>query len=179
MQGIKLPGDDAFDPEADAPRRVTDTRYVAPVAIRLGDTEQGVQQQVGELHLPADAQPATTMMEGKTLRAETQNGVTVARITARKLEEARQCVDFWENLDGLKDTKNLVIDFSGVEFIAGAFLNALIVLDKRMKSNSGVLKLAGMAPEIRAVFVITRLHKLFDICGTVEEAIARMNAPSA
>jgi anti-anti-sigma regulatory factor len=51
-------------------------------------------------------------------------------------------------------------------------LNKLIILDKKVKAKSGQLKLCDLMPEIREVFVITRLNQLFVIEETKDEALA-------
>jgi len=102
-------------------------------------------------------------------------GITVVTFIERKILEAAAIVELGEELLRLveKDgTRDLLLDFSSVEFLSSAALNKLIILDKKVKSKSGQLKLCGMTPEIREVFVITRLNQLFDIVDTREKAMA-------
>lgn len=92
----------------------------------------------------------------------------------RKILEAAHILELGEELLQLveKDgSKDLLLDFSSVEFLSSAALNKLIILDKKVKSKSGQLKLCNMMPEIREVFVITRLNQLFDIVDTREKAM--------
>lgn len=101
-------------------------------------------------------------------------GITVASFVERKILEAAHILQLGEELQRLieKDgTRDLLLDFSNVEFLSSAALNKLIILDKKVKGKSGQLKLCGMTPEIREVFVITRLNQLFDIVDTRENAL--------
>ena len=67
--------------------------------------------------------------------------------------------------------KQLLLNFSNVEFLSSAALNKLIILDKKVKSHGGKLKLSNLKPEIYEVFVITRLNQLFDIKDDEAEAV--------
>jgi anti-sigma B factor antagonist len=48
----------------------------------------------------------------------------------------------------------------------------LIILDKKVNAKTGQLKLCNLMPEIREVFVITRLNQLFDIEDSKDHALA-------
>lgn len=67
--------------------------------------------------------------------------------------------------------KNLLLNFSGVEFLSSAALNKLIILDKRVKTQGGKLQLCNLRPEIFDVFAVTRLTQLFVIKKTEQEAL--------
>ncbi len=62
----------------------------------------------------------------------------------------------------------------GSAFFAGltAILGKLITLDKKVKANSGKMKLCCIRPEIFEVFKITKLDRLFDIKKDEAEALA-------
>ena len=68
--------------------------------------------------------------------------------------------------------KNLLLNFSNVEFLSSAALGKLITLDKKVKANGGRLKLSNIRPEIYEVFAITKLNKLFDIKDDEADALA-------
>lgn len=101
-------------------------------------------------------------------------GITVVYFNERKILEAAQILELGEELLRLieKDGKrDVLLDFGNVEFLSSAALNKLIILDKKVKGKSGQLKLCNMTPEIREVFVITRLNQLFDIVDTRDRAM--------
>lgn len=101
-------------------------------------------------------------------------GVTVVRFVERKILEAAHIQELGEELQHVveHDGKlNLLLDFDKVEFLSSAALNKLIILDKKVKAKSGQLKFCNLMPEIREVFVITRLNQLFDIVETREKAL--------
>lgn len=110
----------------------------------------------------------------RRIETNQERGVTVVTFIERKILEAAHILELGEELLQLveKDgNKDLLLDFSSVEFLSSAALNKLIILDKKVKSKSGQLKLCNMMPEIREVFVITRLNQLFDIVDTREKAM--------
>lgn len=68
--------------------------------------------------------------------------------------------------------KNVLLNFTDVEFLSSAALNKLILLDKKLKTAGGKLQLSNMKPEIFEIFAVTRLTQLFAIKRTEQEALA-------
>ena len=100
--------------------------------------------------------------------------VTVVRFLDRKILDAANIQELGEELFGLVETqgkKDLVLNFSNVEFLSSAALNKLIILDKKVKQAGGQLKFCELRSEIHEVFVITRLTQLFDIKDTEAAAL--------
>lgn len=67
---------------------------------------------------------------------------------------------------------NVLLNFTGVEFLSSAALNKLILLDKKIKTASGKLQLCNLTPVIFDIFAVTRLTQLFSIKRTEQEALA-------
>lgn len=110
----------------------------------------------------------------RRIETSQEDGVTVVTFIERKILEAAAIMELAEDLIRLVDQegcKDLLLDFSAVEFLSSAALNKLIILDKKVKAQGGRLKLCSMIPEIREVFVITRLNQLFDIVDTRAKAL--------
>lgn len=57
----------------------------------------------------------------------------------------------------------LEIDFDNVRFFSSAAINKLIVLEKRVRSRGGKLKLSNLRPEVRDLFTYTKLDSVFHI----------------
>lgn len=64
----------------------------------------------------------------------------------------------------------IAVDLKGVNLITSDGLGALIRARKAATENGGMLVLSGVEGNIRDVFKMTRLDKIFTICDTVEEA---------
>ena len=68
-----------------------------------------------------------------------------------------------------------VFDLSRLQFIDSAGVGALLSCLRRVSAANGDLKLCGLSPAVRAVFDLARMHRLFDIFPTREEAVAAFN----
>jgi len=68
--------------------------------------------------------------------------------------------------------RKIIVDFSQCEFVDSIFLGALVVFLKRMTQVIGDIRIVGFKPAVRAMFELTRMHNVFDIYETVEDAIA-------
>ncbi len=67
-------------------------------------------------------------------------------------------------------TKKLVLNLTNVDYIDSAGLGVLVALLKRIKKEQGVLRIAGLKPNILKIFQLTRLNQIFDIFNTEEQA---------
>lgn len=59
--------------------------------------------------------------------------------------------------------ERVIIDFSRVEFMSSSMLGKLVKINKKCKEYKAKLKLAGLTDEIKQVFKITKLDKVFSI----------------
>src|SRR5687768_18597742 len=101
--------------------------------------------------------------------------VALVRFLDRKIIDAANIQELGDELFALvekEQRKSLLLNFVSVEFLSSAALNKLIILDKKVKANSGKMRLCSLKPEIYEVFAITRLNQLFDIKNTEAEALA-------
>jgi anti-sigma B factor antagonist len=64
----------------------------------------------------------------------------------------------------------LVIDLAAVRFIDSSGLGALVSGFKNASARDGSLKLCCLQPQVRSMFELTRLHRVFEIFTTLEEA---------
>ena len=65
----------------------------------------------------------------------------------------------------------LVLDLKELEFLDSSGLGALVSCLRRVKEKKGEIKLAGLRPEVRSIFDITRVSRLFDICENAADAV--------
>jgi len=68
----------------------------------------------------------------------------------------------------------LILDFSRVDFIDSSCLGALISLLKTL-SSKGQLVLCSLNSNIKAMFSLTRMDRVFTLCGNRSEALAIVN----
>ncbi len=104
-----------------------------------------------------------------------ESGVSVVRFVDRKIVDSGSIEQLGEELNALVtvEKRNMILlNFDGVEFLSSAALNKLISLNTKIKASAGRLKLCCLRAEIKEVFTITRLDRVFDIRKTEAEAIA-------
>jgi len=121
-------------------------------------------------------QPGVTFMAvHRRLEVSEVGTVTVVRFVDRKILDAANIQELGEELFSLVEQDNrkqLLLNFSNVEFMSSAALNKLIVLNKKVQGVGGKLRLSNLRPEILDVFVITRLNTVFDIKPDEADALA-------
>jgi len=72
---------------------------------------------------------------------------------------------------GMEKFRSIILDFKKVEFIDSACLGALVGISRRLKSDGGDLTISGLQDEVRSIFQITRLDKVFPLYDDVDQAI--------
>lgn len=65
-----------------------------------------------------------------------------------------------------------VVDFSELRFLDSSGLGVLVSTLRLAGQASGDVKIARLKPEVKSLFALTRLNKVFDIHETVESAVA-------
>ena len=72
----------------------------------------------------------------------------------------------------IEDSNNLLVNLSKVKFLDSSGLAALVAIWRNLSSKDGQVKLCGINPSVRMVFELTRIHRIFEIYDSEEEAIA-------
>jgi anti-sigma B factor antagonist len=102
---------------------------------------------------------------------ESVDGVAVAAVPVEELD-ASNAGDFKRDVAPvLEANTKLVLDLSRVRFVDSSGLGAFISCLRKLNAKGGDLKLCGMSRQVRAVFELVRMHRVFDICATREEAV--------
>ena len=109
-----------------------------------------------------------------SLSSYTKDGIlTIVFDDARILDETtleQLSVDLMEMLNKTTEER-VILDFRNVKFMSSSFLGKLVQVHKKSMEFKVKLKLCSINSEIRQVFKITRLDRLFDIES--DEASAR------
>lgn len=101
-----------------------------------------------------------------SLSSYSKEGIlTIQFLDPRILDETQQARVAQDVVDMLNKTseEKVILDFKPVQFMASAMLGKLVMIHKKCKEFKIKLKLSGIDPEIRNVFKMTKLDKLFDI----------------
>ncbi|MBZ5615867.1 MAG: STAS domain-containing protein [Acidobacteriia bacterium] len=76
----------------------------------------------------------------------------------------------------LEGSTKLVIDLSRLHFVDSSGLGAMLSCLRQVTAKGGDLELCGMSKQVRAAFELVRMHRIFDIFGTREEAVHAFRA---
>ena len=109
------------------------------------------------------------------LRISNTDGVTHVRFIDRNILDEANIQSIGDEIARIIEgaaSPRLLIDFENVDHLSSAALGTLITINNKINQKGGKLKLANIDPQIYEVFVITKLHKLFDIHETTEQALA-------
>jgi anti-sigma B factor antagonist len=68
-------------------------------------------------------------------------------------------------------TRKLIISFEHVEYLDSSFLGALVSILKNLVPKDGKLILIELNNDIRNLFELTRLDKIFELRNSLETAI--------
>jgi anti-sigma B factor antagonist len=68
-------------------------------------------------------------------------------------------------------TKDLLVDLKEVRFIDSSGLGSLVSGYKNASTHQGSIKLCGLQTQVKSMFELTRLHRVFDIYQTMDEAL--------
>ncbi len=71
----------------------------------------------------------------------------------------------------LEANAKLVLDLSRLRFVDSSGLGAFLFCHRKLSAKGGQLKLSGMSKQVRAIFELVRMHRVFDIHRTKEEAV--------
>jgi anti-sigma B factor antagonist len=102
---------------------------------------------------------------------DTVTDVTVAVVPMEELDASSAPEFKREVAPLLESTTKLVLDLSRLRFVDSSGLGAFISCLRKLNAKGGDLKLFGMSKQVRAVFELVRMHRIFEIYATREEAV--------
>jgi anti-sigma B factor antagonist len=103
---------------------------------------------------------------------EKMDGVTVVRLEGERAT-LQNAWEFRNALSELVDRgeNRVVVDLSPVNFADSSFLGVLIHFFKILVRRDGELKVVGLNSNLRILFEMANLTRLFDIYETVDDAL--------
>jgi len=106
------------------------------------------------------------------LKTEKKNDVMVINVKEERLD-AHNSGDLKGEMQKLfeEGTKNILVDLKDVRFIDSSGLGALVSGFKNAISHQGNLKLSSLQPQVKSMFELTRLHRVFEIFASTSEAL--------
>jgi anti-sigma B factor antagonist len=102
---------------------------------------------------------------------EKTDSVTIAVIPVDELD-ASNAGEFKRDIAPVLDSDTrVVMDFTRLRFIDSSGLGAVLSCLRQLSAKGGDLKLCGMSKQVRSTFELVRMHRIFDIFPTREEAV--------
>lgn len=106
------------------------------------------------------------------IKREEQGTVVVMQIKEERLD-AHNADELKQELGSLFEAgkTGVVVDLKEVRFIDSSGLGALVSGFKNASARQADLKLSGLQSQVKSMFELTRLHRVFDIYTTIDEAL--------
>ncbi len=105
------------------------------------------------------------------LHKEKQEDVTIVTVTSDVLD-ANTVLEFKsEMMQILMQEYRVVFDMSQVQFVDSSGIGAILSCLRTLNAEGGDLKICSLTKPVRALFELVRMHKIFDIFNTREEAL--------
>ena len=92
--------------------------------------------------------------------------ITVGTLDEANMLDAMNVTDFGNGvLEYVKDKPglNLLLNFQNVDYMSSAALTELLRINEALRDSQGSVRLCGLTKDIRKVFQITNLERLFVI----------------
>ena len=106
------------------------------------------------------------------IAVENFGAVTIATFHRDELD-AGNAQDFKRDIAPvLADNRNVILDLSHLRFVDSSGLGAMLSCLRQLNATGGDLKLCGMSKAVRSVFELVRMHRIFDIYDTREQAVS-------
>ena len=105
------------------------------------------------------------------LDVSTTEGIAVIRCRGRvvfgeEADELRRVV-----LDLLNKTQRIVLDFAWIEYLDSSGLGVLVASMISARHHRAEIKLAALGSKARQVLTIAKVHRLFEVYDSADEAI--------
>ena len=98
--------------------------------------------------------------------------VTVVRVALDTLDAGNEKRFKKEVISALEPNSKVVLDLSEVDFIDSSGLGVILSCFRHLQSTNGDLKLCCLNDQVRMLFELVRMHRIFDIYRTREEAFS-------
>jgi anti-sigma B factor antagonist len=110
------------------------------------------------------------------LTPETIGDVTIVVLPGEQLD-ASNAKEFKRDMAPLLEPcRRVIFDLVELRFVDSSGLGAILSSLRQLNANGGDLKLCGMSKPVRALFELVRMHKIFEIHETRDDAIRAFQA---
>lgn len=117
-----------------------------------------------------------------SLLVQSIEDVTVVQFQESSILDALTIQGISDELNHLVESQHkqkLLLNFTKVEFLSSSALGVLVMIKKKVDAIKGELVICGMKKELRKVFKITNLDKLFKFADDEPGALELLGATTA
>lgn len=105
-------------------------------------------------------------------KIQTVDHIAVVTIANEQLDSSNTGA-FKTQIQAVIDSnKNVIFDMSAVRFVDSSGLGAILAFLRRLHDMGGDLKLVGLTKPVRMLFELVRMHRIFEIFHTADEAVS-------
>lgn len=98
-------------------------------------------------------------------------GIAVVELPGEILD-ASNVKEFKRDISYIIEQEDKVLfDMHHLQFVDSSGLGSILSCLRNLNAKGGDLKLCGMSKPVRALFELVRMHRIFDIYNTREEAL--------
>ena len=110
------------------------------------------------------------------MNVEKRDGITIL-ITDERLDslDGPKLRDVVKQLLAQESCLKIVIDMGETLFLDSSGCGGLVSSLRTLANNRGEMKIARPTPSVLEVFLVTQLHKVFEIHDSVESAVESFN----
>ena len=98
--------------------------------------------------------------------------VAVALLDAEHLD-ASNSKDFRASVNPILESySHVVFDMSKIQFVDSSGCGVLLSCLRELNTRGGDLRLCGLSPQVKSLFELVRMHKIFSMYENADAAIA-------
>jgi anti-sigma B factor antagonist len=112
------------------------------------------------------------MSSSLSIKASVQGDVVILHLGGALDASTSPAVDAAIKKLIVEGRKNIVVEMSGLSFIASAGLGLLAALRKQLKTSGGDLRIASPTAAVLDVFKLLSFDKVFSISARLEDAVS-------
>lgn len=104
------------------------------------------------------------------LNTEKINGIAIVSLPEKLV--STNCAAFKQDMEPLmQENSRLVFDMTQLNYMDSSALGAVVGCLKRMREKEGDLKLFGLTKRVLTLFELVRMHQVFEIFVTRQQAV--------
>jgi anti-sigma B factor antagonist len=111
------------------------------------------------------------MSERVSVEVEKKGAVSIMRLSGTALDVSNVAAFRADFGNVVKDNPRVVLNFQNLEFIDSSGVGSLLSLLRQCNGSGGDVKLCALPDNIRSLFELVRINRLFEIFPTEDEAV--------